>query len=336
MDDIITADEEAKLFSKLLFSSEPFHFDHLSKRVKKALFLKRDPELLTSLFNVLQELSKRAIHNPDPYVNIFIGRILALYPFLEPTNTLDVPVFIQGRWQIVPYTVERWELSPKILGSPLTAFGLTSPAFPSLFLLMGGAFPSISGHLLSLWTDFVPLTSVGEAAFQLFAKNRIQTWLEKQSEPIRIYGQSLGAAFALHTVCAFGGKIEEVHAFCPPALYARTIKRFQGNAQVHLYLQKNDIVHLVGRGFHPQWKWHLIESKKPQSPFFAHIRVVPALSTFTVSEKEPSRGLFPFFTVMHTLLSLPIFCITSLILLGKMLMIGILSHTFKLNNNSFL
>jgi hypothetical protein len=303
-----TSEKEAHDFAHFLLSSTPFSLHFFPKRVRRALFRKRDPELLLCLQNTLQEISKKETSE------LLTARILALYPFLEPTDSIEVPLYIDEKWQTVLYSVERLELSPSFLGSPLTAFGLTAPSFPSLLLLMGTALPTISGHLLSLWTDFTPAAAVGELAFQLFAKKRISAWLQKQPEPVMVYGQSLGAALALHTVSAFDDKICLVHAFCPPALYKRTFRHFKGHAKVFLYWHKNDVVPLVGRGFHPLWKMYFIKSARPQSPFLAHIRVVPALSTMSVEEKMPSRKSYPFFTAIHFLLCLPIFCITSVIL----------------------
>lgn len=312
-----TMEEEAENFVKFLLSSQSFHPHLVSKRAKKALFYKRDPELLLAIQQELQKVSNKAMQSP--IAELVIGRILAIYPFLEPIGTIDVPVCINGAWEVVSYAIERVELSWPSLGSPLTAFGLTAPSYPSLLLLMGTAPPAISGHLLSLWTDFVPGAAVGELAFVLFAKKRIQEWFEKQQGPVILYGQSLGAALALQTVCAFEGKVDSIHAYCPPGLYARTWKRYKGKAKVSLYWHKNDIVPLVGRGFHPLWKMVFVESEKPQSPFFAHIRVVPALSPFSVEEKMPSRRLWPLFTALHFLLSIPIFSVTTIMLLLKVI-----------------
>ncbi|MBS0654896.1 MAG: hypothetical protein JSR46_03890 [Verrucomicrobia bacterium] len=314
-----TAEEEAKNFVKFLFSSQPYSSRLVSRRARKALLYKRDPELLLAIQNELQELSKRAVQSTEDVAlaNLVIGRILALYPFLEPTTALEVPVRINEKWEIVTYALERLELSWLSLGSPLTAFGLTAPSFPSLLLLMGTPPPTISGTLLSVWTDFVPGGAVGELAFSLFAKKRIKAWLDKQSAPVMLYGQSLGAALALHTVCAFDEKIDSVHAYCSPALHRRSLSRFTGHAKVKIYWHKGDIVPLVGRGFHPLWKMVFIASAERQTPFFAHIRVVPALSPFSIEEKMPSRALWPLWTFAHFLLSIPIFCTTTIILLVR-------------------
>lgn len=312
-----TVEGEAINLVKFFLSSQPFSYHLISKRARRALFKKRDPELILAIKNELQKITHKVIEQERVLGELVIGRILAFYPFLEPTGTLEVPLYMDGKWKIVSYSIERCTLTPDLLGSPLTAFGLTAPSYPSLFLLMGTALPTISGHLLSLWTDFVPGLAVGELAFQLFAKKRIRSWLEKQSGEVRLYGQSLGAALALHTVCAFEERVSEVHAFCPPALYKRTFSAYQGKAFVQLYWQKKDIVPLVGRGFHPLWKMTYIESEEPQSSFFAHVRVVPAFSPFTAEEKTVSRRLWPLFTFFHFLLSLPIFCITTTIILIK-------------------
>lgn len=322
-----TVHEEAENAVKFILSTVPFQASFLSKKLFCMCFQKRDPAFLQAVLDELQKWSKRLFDivrkEENPLAEIELCHILAMYPFLDPVGTLIVPQKINGVYQLIQYAVEPIELTPKALGSALTAFGLTAEGAPSLLLFKGTPPPTGAGSLLSLWTDFVPGLGSGELAFTFFVKKRVGEWIDRAASPIKIFGQSLGGALALLSVCHFPDrkKIVEVHAFSAPALFQRALCKYQGNSKVSVYFQKNDPAPLVGAGFHSSWKLMRIVPRKRQNFFLAHLRIFPVFEDLSVIQvdalEDRKRFIRKIVTLLHAIISIPIFLCVSLILLFK-------------------
>ena len=323
---------EAENIVKFLFQAIPFNHNYFSKRLYQTLFWKKDPEFLAIVVNEFQRVSQillKILQQSTDEVQkelceLVLGLIVSFYPFMEPLpSSLRIPQKINGAWQDIQYSVEKLELTPQWLTSPLTAYGLTSSDADSLLLFKGTPQSTAAGSFLSLWTDLVPGFMVGELAFRFFAKKEIKNWLDKQRS-VKIHGHSLGGSLALLTACYLPEKITEVHAYSPPGLFARAINTFNGRPKVAVYWQKGDLVPLLGSGFHPDFQLYKISCiEKTQGLFFGHIRTIPALSYVKVEEVLPSsekRRVARFlFNSLHIAFSILMFPVLTLILFFRML-----------------
>lgn len=329
----------AENFVHFLYSTHPFTSKALSKRVLRALFYKKDEVLLTAIQKELEHFSavlvealqKGVSASQEQLIEMLFGHILSIYPFLEPqTKTLKIPQKISTGYELVDYKIERLELTPAWLGSPLTAFGLTSDSGSPLLLFMGTPQRTASGSFLSLWSDCAPGCTVGELTFFLFAKDKIAEWLERTDGNVKVYGKSLGGSLGILTACTFFEKIAEVHAYSPPAPFGRTLRRFDRQKKeakkapkVCIYWQANDFIPLVGSGFHKDWQLFYLVPEKIQNWFLAHIRSVPAFDHLEISSIDPTlknRAILRRFTTFFShILLIPIFLLVSLVLCIKVI-----------------
>jgi hypothetical protein len=304
-----------------------------------ALFHKKDSELLLAIqkelerFTVLLVEALRAGVTPaqEKLIAIVFGHILTIYPFLEPqTKILKIPQKNAKQYELVDYNIERLELTPPWLGSPLTAFGLTpnEVSGPSLLLFMGTPQFTASGALLSLWSDVAPGCSVGEFVFRLFAKKKIASWLNKVEGDVKVYGKSLGGSLGILTACTFPEKIAELHAYSPPAPFGRVLQSYdlqqkekKKSPQICIYWQANDFIPLFGSGFHKDWTILYLVPEKKQNWFLAHIRSVPALNYLKVYYADPAiknrKILRKALILLSQFLMVPIFLFVTLVLALK-------------------
>jgi hypothetical protein len=317
---------EAENIVKFLFQAMPFNHNYFSKRLYQTLFLKKNSEFLADILNELQLVSQillKILQQSSDEIQkelceFVLGQVLAFYPFLEPLPAvLNIPQKINGRWLSIQYSTEKLELTPRWLGSPLTAYGLTSNEGHSLLLFMGTPQPTASGSFLSVWTDLVPGFMVGELAFRLFAKKKIKSWLDKQVV-VKIYGLSLGGSLAQLTACYLPDTITEVHAYGPPGLFSRAMKVFNGKPKVAIYWQKGDLIPLLGSGFHPDFQLYKVSCLEKQDLFFGHVRAIPVLSYVKVEVLPPAsnkrRCARLVFNASHIAFSILMFPILTLVL----------------------
>lgn len=321
------AEGDAENLIKFLFSDLPFERRFFSKEFFSALLFKRNPSRLKAFHHKLQELlNALAKSKADPLlVEMQVGIILAVVSFLEPGGSL----FIPQDGKMVEYVIERLKLTPPCLGSPLLAFGLTpkDAKHSTILLFRGTPPPTSSGCLVALWTDFVPGMSVGKLAYKLFAKKRIQSWLDKQEKPVIAYGQSLGGALCLLTAYDMPEKVAEVNSYNGATPY---FKDFPNSVRVRLFIRENDPVRLLGR-YPEDFKIYRVVTPVVQNMFFAHIRSFPGLGKVCVMEgdvrRENSSILRPLMSIFHFLISIPIFILTTIIILTKSIMYGFKSLT---------
>lgn len=313
------AEDDAENLIKFLFSDLPFERRFFSKEFISAIFIKRNPVRLKAFHHKLQDLLYAlAKCEADPLlVEMQVGSILAVISFLEPGGS----IFLPRNDEVVEYVIERLKLTPPWLGSPLLAFGLTpkDAKYSTILLFRGTPPPTSSGFLIALWTDFVPGVSIGKLAYELFVKKRIRSWLDKQEKPVIAYGQSLGGALCLLTANDMPEKVAEVNSYNG---VLPNFKNFPESVQVHMFIRENDPVRLFGR-FPENYKIYRVITPTVQNMFFAHIRSFPALRGVCVLEGDPRREnrciLRPIMYFFHFLISIPIFLITTIIILIKSL-----------------
>lgn len=300
----------AKNFLTLLKGEFPSAADAWkAKYALKAIFLKRDPELLAQVREMKQTLFKQIAYEAQQsqpteanilHYNGIIFNLLSYYVFLDPQPTEDgkgkpltVPQLIEGKWVEVDYNIKKIELTDKRMGSPLTAFLLEPilsekvPKAPPLMLFKGTTYPTDDGFFLSLVVDMDPFNGVGGWAFNE-AKPRLEELLEnavrKSGMKARAAGQSLGGSLTQKAAIHLKEYIEEGFAFDPPGLSERDLKvltQQQDDKKLHLFLpnlpkvnvfcQQNDPIHLLDEIPQREWKYYRV-SGQHESPgrFLAH------------------------------------------------------------------
>lgn len=257
----------------------------------KAVAWRKNPEILNEGRALIQELLEDACkeldgkevkhpHKQDFHFEMIIGDLLALYPFLGAGNgdKLSVPVIVDGKWRRVDYDVQKIELTPRWMGSPLIALGLSAPSAPPLLIFKGTTYPTDTGFGLSLLADLNPAASVGAYAFRL-GRNRIGKWLASYATAHNktvVYGKSLGGALSWRAGLHFSKSIGKVMAYGPPGFTAGEARHIQRSMRrhshpaIHVFCQKGDPVpffdKLSMRGVH----YYLVMGSKAISGFRAH------------------------------------------------------------------
>lgn len=196
----------------------------------KAVLWKPNPELMNEARSLVQKMfidmhtqfNQKNLSNTEHFhAEVVIGDLLSLIPFLRPQDNEKflVPVRIEDKWELIEYTVDRIELTPGWMGSPLVAYGLrpSDPKLPPLLLFKGTTYPTDEGASLSFLTDINPFGSVGSYAFSI-GKDKIQKWLAANTSEKKavIYGKSLGGAQAWRTAIHFPDHVDKVMAYGAP------------------------------------------------------------------------------------------------------------------------
>ncbi|MCE5318045.1 MAG: hypothetical protein LLG04_11900, partial [Parachlamydia sp.] len=257
----------------------------------KAVTWKTNPEILKEGRALIQELLEnvslelegkeaKLSHQKDFHFEMIVGDLLSLYPFTGVSHgeKLTVPVIVDGKWRRVDYTAETIELSPRWMGSPLMALGLSSPAAPPLLIFKGTTYPTDHGFGLSLLTDLNPAASVGAYAFRL-GRQKIGKWLSShasENNKAVIYGKSLGGALSWRTGLHFSQYVSKVMAYGSPGFTTREARQLhrsmhqKSHPAIHVFCQKGDPVpffdKLASRGVH----YYLVLGSNNLSGFRAH------------------------------------------------------------------
>ena len=225
-----------------------------------------------------------------------ICHLLSILPYLGlPENSrISIPILQHNQWNIVSMRSGRIPLNH--VGSPSYAYTLTpelehdiesgdvssgvntpntkelqeGSAPPAIILFMGTAPPTSLGALVSLWSDFVPFTMVGQALYSFGAKkieDQIAQWNchgYKKKRKILAIGQSLGGALA-QLCCAHHPKQVRAIAINAPQVSTEIAELMETklgkNAKSHLRVQRfnheNDWVCRVGHTLLPGTQSHL-------------------------------------------------------------------------------
>lgn len=304
--------QDAENFLKFVFGEQPMELALASIPLLKALAITKNPLLLETVRNGIQDYLKRLhqhleqdpINDHDARMGeLLIGNILALYPFFEPNegDQLAIPQKIDGAWKLVNYTVNLLQMTPSWKGDPYYACGFVPPedepkAAPHLSF-MGTPPPTTRGSLHAEWTDFVPGLSVGET---VYAEGRqvIEAWIDQQTSKgtrVNLYGQSLGGSLCLITLAHVDPeKIHEIFAYNPPSLWPSLQRKYEQNIQnradedlpsVNIFCQENDPIYSLGVGWDTRWNVYDVLAEGRYSPYEAHIRAFTG-HTFTVLRKK--------------------------------------------------
>lgn len=206
------------------------------------------------LFDMHRQFASEKITSTDRFhLEMIMGDLLSLYPFLKPEDgeTIKLPVQIEGVYNLVEYTTNRIEMTPDLLSSPLVAYGLTPTDLRAspILLFKGTTYPSDEGAFLSVMTDLNPFAAVGKYAFEM-GKEKIQNWLEIQASTSKttVYGKSLGGALSWRSALHFPDKIGKVMAYGSPgfSFIERSLLYVVGEKhpelEINFFCQRNDLV----------------------------------------------------------------------------------------------
>ena len=307
-----------------------------------AILFKRNPQLCSEIHTWLQERLNLAVTEvPNPQMRqVYIRNLLAYLPFFSPVegSIWNIPVGPDN--SPLTYRLERIDLTPRCLGSPLVAYGLVpvGHAGELIVLLKGTPYPANEGSFFSVLADINPFACVGGYAFHFSGKNRLEKWLidkRKEQPEIKatVIGVSLGGSLALQTAAYLTNYISTVHAFCCPAVTSSEVKAWNKHKlklgtgvppAVNIYLQHGDAISSsVGRRWAPDWNtYHLFAPMN--SPLQTHSAAYSAQKEaflIPISAEGDSRTcrrrlwpivqnflVIPFFLIGVALL--PLFCIT--------------------------
>ncbi|KTC93821.1 MULTISPECIES: hypothetical protein [Legionella] len=270
--------------------------DLASKRVLKAIFVKRDHELtrgmrlafqqgFDSIFDQLQDsdLNEQQLNQAQ----LFISNCLSLLPFSDPNpyESFIIPQLIEGQWRKVEYKITPIELTPTKGFSKLLideydrvfAYGLTplidTEAEPHL-IFMGTTYPAGQGFSTQVDTDLA-LGTPGSFLYE-HGRKKIIEWVTQQyrlGKKTHVCGTSLGGSLSLLSDTEIGNMFSRVDAVNSPGEYEPWLYKFpydhwdefvQREEDPPTYVQKqgND---LVSR--HGKWKkeWHILQVNPPES-----------------------------------------------------------------------
>ncbi|MFI5343291.1 MAG: hypothetical protein ACHQUC_03625 [Chlamydiales bacterium] len=277
--------------------------------ILKAVAWKKDPELLSEARAMIEEifndiaidLTEQELSPEESFhMEAIIGDLLALYPFLRPVdgNALNVPLKIDGKWQLVKYHVEKIELTPKWMGSPIVAYGLNpqeKASSPPILLFKGTTYPTDKGFSLSLLTDINPFATVGSYAFSL-GKEKIKKWLDlqtKEENRALIFGKSLGGAHSWRTALHFPDQVAKVMAYGAPGFSSNELnklgKRLESHSsspEINLFCQKNDPVPFFDRAAEKGVNYYELLSGSPFDGVLAHAHMYSTHETSTIIRNE--------------------------------------------------
>lgn len=281
-----------KLFLQLMRGHPPSPKELLKdSALIKAVIWKKNPELLNEARQLVQaifddmasKLEKETLSPHESFhMEVIIGDILSLYPFLNPTNEekLNVPQLIDGKWQLCSYQAERITLTPKWMGSPLVAFGMKPlhPKAPPILIFKGTTYPTDEGFSLSLLTDLNPAASVGAYAFRT-GRKKIQAWLEKETKRQQavVYGKSLGGAQAWRTALHHPELVRKVMAYGAPGMsrsdsshLKKLLESSKRLPEINLLCQEGDPVPYVNKHVAQGVHYFKVLGEHPRKGTLAH------------------------------------------------------------------
>ncbi|MCH9755817.1 MAG: hypothetical protein K0U37_01325 [Gammaproteobacteria bacterium] len=263
----------------------------------QAVFVKRDANLLKGMRYAFQEgfhhiyeqlKNKNLTEAEQAQAELYLSNCLSVLPFsdITPHESIEIPQYINGEWDLVDYKVVPIELTPtsgveKVFldeGDRVFAYGLEpinhDDAEPHL-IFMGTTYPAGQGFSTQVHTDFEGFETAGKKLYRT-GRERIIEWLDKQPKKAHACGMSLGGSLSLLLAIDVGDKLSRVDALNPPGLYTPwrksqydnwdTLSAEHKSPPVYIQKQANDPVSAFG-----DWKkgfnlFHITPPKNKQGP----------------------------------------------------------------------
>ncbi len=274
--------------------------------ILKAVVWEKDLELLRECRELLQHLFIDMVtthdlstlsENESFHMEMIIGDLLSLFPFLQPKagEPLHVPIRINNKWQMADYIIEPIQLTPDWMGSPLVAYGLkpeNTNEHPPLLIFKGTTFPTDTGFSLSLLTDINPGASVGSYAFRI-GREKIKAWLDCQINKTIIYGKSLGGTQAWRCAINYPEKVEKVLAYGAPGFSDRDKDRWhkvKDKPQIHMFYQKGDPVPYFDKAStHDGIHHYQVYGQTPRKGILAHADIYSTHKDSKITKMTTSK-----------------------------------------------
>ena len=255
--------------------------DLLSWRTFKAVFNDRDHKLTKALrhefqqgfHHVFSQLAGKTLNQLQlNQAQLYLSNCLSYLPFADitPHESLAIPQYLDGQWQMIDYKVVPLELTPTTGFKKLFlaeqdrvfAYGLEpihqTHADPHL-IFMGTTYPAGQGFATTINTDLEAFETAGKKLYRSGHRN-ITRFLDKQSpKKTHVCGTSLGGALSLLVAIDQGDKLSRVDALNPPGLYHPWRKsrfdhwdEFKQKPEVYVQKQIDDPVSRYGI-WKPDW-----------------------------------------------------------------------------------
>lgn len=269
----------------------------LSWPVFKAVFIRRDPDLLKEFrfafqegfLNLFKQLDGKTLtKEQSEQVQLYISNCLSLLPYsdLTPYESIKIPQDVNGTWTLVEYYVNPIELTDEKNSKirdydRVFAYGLeplnNDLAKPHL-IFMGTTYPAGQGFMPQIYTDFEAFDTVGSSLY-LGGRAKLENWLASQKDKVHVCGVSLGGSLSLLLAIDLGNYLSRVDALNPPGLHEPFQKNdfdhwdeLSSRPQVVVQQQANDPVSLLGAWKHD---WEILrvippKDKQGPNPFLDH------------------------------------------------------------------
>lgn len=271
----------------------------ISLPILKAIFVERNRGLMRGMREafqigfrniyeqlVIQTEDSQTGLTPQKYeqAQLYLSNCLSLLPFsdINPYESISIPQWINGQWQLIEYHVTPIELTPtsgfrKLFledEDRVFAYGLepiNSDIAESHLIFMGTTYPAGQGFVTQVATDLKGFNTVGNSLYQS-GRKQITKWLDKQNQ-VHVCGLSLGGSLSLLLALDQGNKLSRVDSLNPAGLYDFWIKghidnwdNLERKPEVVVQKQGNDPVSAFG-----VWKndwniWHVVPPREKQGP----------------------------------------------------------------------
>ena len=336
--------EDIKNAIKYLLLDIDLNSTILNKKIFKAIFIKKDHAYLQKarsefqmiLFRILEKIQTDEYN--EEIVSMLIGHLLSIYCYTDPAHgqVLSVPQKIDGSWQAVDCFLEKIQLTPNYLGSPISAFGL-KPATnkgTAFLLFRGTTYPQDDGFLNTIIADFKPFHSVGGSLYEKHVKDKIIPWVEEANRryntKVKLFGLSLGAAISYH-LGLDKPDLVDIYGYVPPGLLSRRIKKQQQPLSGRFYCHENDFVHLLGK--HPNGlDFYKVITSSKRNKFTAHNRCYGTEDTILLKvnlEAENKRSIRIKLEIAHQIFSAFVYIPFQIVRFINTFIINPIKHCFN-------
>ncbi len=209
--------------------------------------------LLQPVLNRIFEMTQSSPPKNPFALEAFIRQILGLY-ILQQFESKDdqpviaVPIFSDGGWRLVNYSIEALPLSEGV-----NAYGLKPLALdgPPLLIFKGTGRPGDPGFIRELDTDLTPGKMVGRTLFEESLPS-LSKWVETIPDgTLCVSGISLGGSMGLLTLLAFPHKIHNIFCYNCPAMLEEDAAIWEAKGEgnkpgIFIFLQHGDIISKLG------------------------------------------------------------------------------------------
>lgn len=260
----------------------------LTKQTFNAVFVERDHQLTQAMRHAFQEgfthvysqlQGKQLSELEKNQADLYISNCLTYLPYadISPYESMSIPQYIAGSWQLVDYRVVPIELTPtsgfkKLFladNDRVFAYGLepiNHATAESHLIFMGTTYPAGQGFSTMVNTDLEAFETAGKKLYRTGRAN-ITNWLDQQNNKVHVCGTSLGGALTGLLAIDKGGDtfqkgatFSRFDALNPPGLYHPFRKSkfdnwdsFENKPPVYIQKQGDDVVSWFGM-WKPDWQ----------------------------------------------------------------------------------